>query len=121
MITLLDLIRIHTKMAEEERKMWNRTCMEKDKKPSNLTVGELKKILEDLPDDIPIVTTNHPEDDVNAVTGYRFIRTVGALSCKSEEHQDVLCLAPAWDGADMAALVNRRFCDSEVFCKKVYF
>ena len=68
----------------------------------NLTVGELKAILNQIDDDemdviIPVVD----EEDINRISGFRHVRTVGVLSNKYEP-DPALCLSASSDGMDIS-------------------
>ena len=39
---------------------------------TNLTISELKKIVADLPDDMPVIIPVIDEDDCNQIFGFRF-------------------------------------------------
>ena len=70
----------------------------------NLTVGDLKRILEGLPDDMMVVIPVVDEDDVNRIFGFRKVRTAGILECEyeAEEERKVLCINGACDNQDIA-------------------
>ena len=63
----------------------------------NMTIAELKRLLSDLPDNMPVIIPVIDEDDCNHIFGFRFVRTAGILSCDGEEYRTVLCLNAAND------------------------
>lgn len=69
---------------------------------TNLTISELKKMVADLPDDMPVVIPVIDENNGNRIFGFRFVRTAGLLFCQAEEFQKVLCLNAASDEMDIA-------------------
>ena len=71
----------------------------------NMTIAELKRLISDLPDNMPVIIPVIDEDDCNRIFGFRFVRTAGILSCDGEECRTVLCLNAAYD-QDIAAPVN---------------
>lgn len=83
----------------------------------NMTVAELKKLLSDLPDNMPVVIPVIDEDDCNHIFGFRFVRTAGILSCDGEEYRTVLCLNAA-NGQDIADQVYFR---EEMLTQKRFF
>lgn len=68
----------------------------------NITVKDLKDILNTLPDDMPIVIPVVDENYVNRIYGFRYARTAGILSSETEEQREVLCLNGATPGEDIA-------------------
>lgn len=81
----------------------------KEKKTNDfLTVGGLKTILEELPDEMPIVIPVIDEDDVNRIYGFRKVKTAGILECEfeTENEKKVLCVNGASDGYDIADQVH---------------
>ena len=73
---------------------------------TNLTISELKKMVADLPDDMPVIIPVISEDDCNRIFGFRFVRTAGLLFCQAEEHQKVLCLNAATETMDISDQVS---------------
>lgn len=81
----------------------------KEKKTNEfLTVGGLKTILEELPDEMFVVIPVVDEDDVNRMLGFRKVRTAGILECEfeTENEKKVLCVNGASDGYDIADQVH---------------
>ena len=79
----------------------------------NMYVKDLKKILNELPDDMPIIN----EDDANHIYGFRHVRTAGVLTSYGEE--DACCLNAAADGLDIADQVH--FSGIDVGVKSILF
>ena len=63
----------------------------------NMTIAELKRLISDLPDNMPVIIPVIDEDDCNRLFGFRFVRTAGILSCDGEEYRTVLCFNAAND------------------------
>lgn len=59
----------------------------------NMTVVELKRLISDLPDNMPVII---PDDCVRTF-GFRFVRTASILSYDDSEHRTALCLNTATD------------------------
>ena len=59
----------------------------------NMTVAELKRLISDLPDNMPIII---PDDCVRTF-GFRFVRTASILSYDGSEYRTALCLNTATD------------------------
>lgn len=72
---------------------------------TNLTISELKKMVANLPDDIPVVIPVIDENNCNRIFGFRFVRTAGMLFCQDEEFQKVLCLNAAADEMNISEQV----------------
>ena len=68
----------------------------------NMRVKDLKDILSQLPDDMPVIIPVIDEDNCNRIFGFRYVRTAGELACDSEQDREVLCLNAAADGKDIA-------------------
>lgn len=83
---------------------------------SNMAIKDLKNIINDLPDDMPVIIPVISEDDCDHVFGYRYIRTAGILSCAFEEDKRVLCLNGA-NECDIADQVRNK----NVTCECVLF
>lgn len=84
----------------------------------NMTVAELKRLISDLPDNMPIIIPVIDEDDCNRIFGFCFVGTAGILSCDGEEHRMVLCLNAAND-QDIADQVY--FSGKDVNVEKILF
>ena len=84
----------------------------------NMTIAELKRLISDLPDNMPVIIPVINEDDCNHIFGFRFVRTAGILSCDGEECQMVLCLNAAND-QDIADQVY--FSGKDISVEKVLF
>lgn len=85
----------------------------------NMLVKDLKKILNDLPDDMPIVIPVIDECDVNHIYGFRYARTAGELISDGARDREVLCLNSAADGQDIADQVH--FSGTDVSVNKILF
>ena len=90
--------------------------MSESKPTYNMTVGDLKDRLKDLPDDMEIIIP-YSEDikDVDRIDGFRHVRTAGILESPYEKEQ-ALCLNAA-DGMD----INHQVESGNVSCVKVLF
>ncbi len=86
----------------------------------NLTVGELKRILnsDKFPDDTPIVVS-YSHDNVDEILGFRYIRTVGTLVCEREEKNTVLCFASSMKNSTIDEIVRKH--DKTIDCTGVYY
>ena len=71
----------------------------------NLTIAELKTIINDLPDETPVIIPVIDENDCNRLYGFRYVRTAGILSCEGEKDERVLCLNAA-NNQDIADQVH---------------
>ena len=85
----------------------------------NMLAKDLKKILNDLPDDMPIVIPVIDGCDVNHIYGFRYVRTAGELISDGERDREVLCLNAAADGQDIADQVH--FSGTDVSVNKILF
>lgn len=85
----------------------------------NMLVKDLKKILNELPDDMPIIIPVIDEDNANHIYGFRYVRTAGELICESEREPEVLCLNAAAYGQDIADQIH--FSGRDVGVKKILF
>lgn len=84
----------------------------------DLTVGELKNIIKDLPDDMDVIIPVTIEKDANYINSFRHVRTLGILSNKYEE-KPALCLNGAQNGADIKTQLNINKLGT--ICEKVLF
>ena len=84
----------------------------------NLTVGDLKDRIKDLPDDMDVIIPVTIEDDANYIVSFRHVRTLGVLSNKYEE-KPALCLNCAQDGVDIETQLNLNKLSTT--CDKVLF
>lgn len=60
---------------------------------TNMTIAELKRIISDLPDNMPIII---PDDSVR-IFGFCFVRIASILSSDVEKYRTALCLNTATD------------------------
>ena len=68
----------------------------------NMRIKDLKNIINDLSDDMPVVIPVIDQDDVNRIYGFRMVRTAGILTDDYEKESKVLCLNGSADGEDIA-------------------
>ena len=61
----------------------------------NMRVKDLKDILNQLPDDMPIIVPVIDEDNCNRIFGFRYVRTAGILTSQGEKDDRVICLNAA--------------------------
>lgn len=61
---------------------------------TNMTVGKLKEIMEELPDDMTVIIPITDEDNSNAIYGFRYVRTSGVL-VEPFSGEKSICLSPA--------------------------
>ncbi len=92
---------------------------ENDDPVINMTVKELKEIVSQLPDDIPVIIPVICENDPNRIFGFRHIRTAGLLE-STYENGPALCLNASADGLDMESQIER-YSTRYISCKKVMF
>lgn len=71
----------------------------------NVTVRDLKDMLDGLPDDMEVIVPITNEHDPNNLFGFNRIRTAGILKSPMEPDM-ALCLAPSLGGLDIFSLVN---------------
>lgn len=84
----------------------------------NMRVKDLKDILSQIPDDMPIIIPVIDEDDANHIYGFRYVRTAGILISQGEKDDRVLCLNAA-DKEDIADQVY--FSGKDVGVEKVLY
>ena len=87
---------------------------------TNMTIKDLKEILKDLPDDMPVVIPVIDEDDVNTIYGFRYVRTAGILFDGYGIGPDlrVFVLNGSKDGVDISTQIKTR---DTVICEKVLY
>ena len=87
---------------------------------SNLTVGELKELLEMVPDTVDVVVPVIDEHDPDLILGFRYAKTMGLLTSKYEK-RPVFCINTASGNYDIVTQVekSRRFI-SGVKCTDEY-
>ena len=85
----------------------------------NMRVKDLKRILEQLPDDMAVIIPVIDEEDANHIYGFRHVRTAGVLISEGEQDREVLCLNAAADCYDIADQVY--FSGRDVGVKNVLF
>ena len=81
-----------------------------------MTVADLKRILEDLPDDMPVVIPARVDDDYNILTNCVAVGTAGVLSLRYEATR-VLCLNAIASRVDtIASQINHTMeCEQVLF------
>ena len=84
----------------------------------NLTVKQVKSILDDAPDDMEVVIPIIDSEDSNKIYGFRFVRTAGILE-DSGEKKPVLCLNTAED-SDIGYQIEH-LNDPTLTCKTLLF
>ena len=84
---------------------------------NNLTVKELKGYLDSLADDMPVIIPCTNNNDCDYSMGFRYVRTVGILSCPEEE-QAALCLNASKEDSDISSQLARY--DSNITCEKLF-
>lgn len=86
----------------------------------NMNISQLKNIIADLPDDMPVVIPVIDEDDCNTILAFGHVRTAGIISCRWETgtNKTVLCLNAASD-QDIADQIY--FSGRDVYVNKVLF
>lgn len=81
----------------------------------DVTIKDLKNIIEQLPEYMKVVIPIIDEDDANRICGFRKVRTAGVLACEYEkEEPKVLCLNAAWNACDIADQVYNSHKDVDV-------
>ena len=83
----------------------------------NMTVKDLKEVLNKCPDNMPIIIPIIDEDDANHIYGFRRVRTVGILTSYGEE--DACCLNSAEYEQDIADQIH--FSGKNVGVKSILF
>lgn len=81
-----------------------------------MTVADLKKILENLPDDMLVVIPNNPDENYHIVSNCVFVGTAGILSTKYEPTK-VLCL----NANDKNDKISKQVDGDSIKCEKVLF
>ena len=72
----------------------------------DLTVGKLKNIIKDLPDDMDIIVPVCPdENDSNVICSFRHVRSAGVLD-NDYVSKPALCLAATNDSKDIKTLLD---------------
>lgn len=81
-----------------------------------MTVADLKRILENLPDEMVVVIPNHVDENYNILTNCVMVGTAGVLSSRYEATR-VLCLNAIASKADtIAGQINDTMeCESVLF------
>lgn len=61
----------------------------------NMTISDLKNIITNLPDNMPVIIPVIDEENCDRLFGFRYVRTAGILFCEGEQDEKVLCLNAA--------------------------
>ena len=84
----------------------------------NMTVADLKAILNSLSDDLPVVIPVIDERNANQIFGFRHVRTAGILHDEYEPTEPrVLCINSAEYGVDISTQMQNK----PIVCEKVLF
>lgn len=85
----------------------------------NMTIKDLKKVIENIPEYYPVIIPVIDEDDSNSILAFRYIRTAGILTDNSQEDDAVLCLNTSTDDADISTQIEQS--GKEVGVEKVLY
>lgn len=89
-----------------------------------MTVKDLKEIIKDLDDNMPVVIPSTERFDPNRIIGgFMLVRTAGLIRNDYEEKPVVLlCLNTAQHGWDISTQIKRSYVRSDsAWCEKVLF
>lgn len=85
----------------------------------NLTVGEMKELLKDLPDDMDVFVPVCPdESNPNIICSFRHVRSVGILN-NDYEPKPALCIAATDGGRDIKTVLDENKLDT--WCEKILY
>lgn len=73
---------------------------------ADMRIRDLKKIINELPDDMVVVIPVIDEDNSNHILGFRLVRTAGVLECVYEKDPKAFCLNACADNYDLADQVH---------------
>ena len=76
----------------------------------DLTIGDLKKILSecDLPDETPVIVTDHQQGATDEITGFLYVRSVAQVNHPWEVNRgDALCLAATHDNSKLESILDQ--------------
>lgn len=84
-----------------------------------MTIGQLKVILKDLPDDMLVVIPNRAdkENNYHITCGCNIVKTAGILVSDEEADGRVLCLNTSESGQDIMSQIK----DPYITCEKILF
>ena len=85
----------------------------------NMTISDLKRIIENLPDDMPVIMAKIDDGGNNLIAGLYHVRTAGVLTSPYEP-DEVLGLNTSEDGVDIRSQLQRD-CGTTATCTKVLF
>lgn len=85
----------------------------------NMTVKDLKEILNECPDDMPVIIPVIDIDDSNDIQAFRYVTTAGILydDYMPKIEQRVICLNSSDDGTVIANQIGSR----DVVCERVLY
>lgn len=85
----------------------------------NMTVKDLRKILNECPDDMPVIIPVINIEDSNDIQAFRYVRTAGILydDYMPEAEQHVICLNSSEDSAVISDQLGSR----DVVCERVLY
>ena len=85
----------------------------------NMTVKDLKEILNECPDDMLVIIPVIDIDDSNDIQAFRYVTTVGILydDYMPKIEQRVICLNSSEDGAVIVNQIRSR----DVVCERVLY
>ena len=84
----------------------------------NLTVGDLRDRIKDLPDDMDVIIPVSCAEDANYIESFRHARTLGIVSNKYEE-KPALCINASQNGVDIDTQL--RINNLSTTCDRVLF
>lgn len=84
-----------------------------------MTVKDLKEILNECPDDMPVIIPVIDIDDSNDIEAFRYVTTAGILydDYMPEAEQHVICLNSSEDSAVISDQIRSR----DVICERVLY
>lgn len=84
-----------------------------------MTIGQLKAILKDLPDDMLVVIPNRAdkENNYHITCGCNIVKTAGILVSDEEADGRVLCLNTSESGQDIMSQIKDPF----ITCEEIVF
>ena len=85
----------------------------------NMTVKDLKELLNECPDDMPVIIPVIDIDDSNDIQAFRYVTTAGILydDYMPETQQRVICLNSSKDSAVISDQIGSR----DVVCERVLY
>ena len=93
----------------------------KEKPCIDMTVKDLKEILKDLDDNMPVVIPSTERFDPDRIIGcFNLVRTAGLIRNDYEEKLVALCLNTTQHGWDISTQIEKSYVPP-VWCEKVLF